>query len=45
MVASSFMRIDSRSKDLLVHQGAEIKRGVATAGTNGGTAQRHQTVR
>jgi hypothetical protein len=45
MIAGGLMRIDDGSEDLLVHQGAEIKRGVATAGTNGGTAQRHQTVR
>jgi hypothetical protein len=45
MIAGSFMRIDDGPEDLLVHQRAEIKRGVAAAGTNDGTAQRHQTVR
>ena len=39
------MRIDDGAEDLLVHQRAEIERGVAAAGTNGCAAQCHQTVR
>jgi hypothetical protein len=45
MITGGLMWVDDGPEDLMMHQGAEIKRGVATAGTNGGTAQRHQTVR
>jgi hypothetical protein len=44
VVAGGLMRIDDGSEDLLMHQRAEIKRGMAAAGADSGAAQRHETI-